>query len=429
MAISSMSAHLLSTVICLLLPVAFFLRSYSNRGLNADKPRACKQYGVSPQPAIESGQSESIPETPKNWSPFGEKQGPVVGSVHSLYVHPIKSCRAVKVEEAEVLSTGLKFDRCFTFAELQDSVWKPNMDPSETTNWKFVTQRKYSGLANIRLEIWVPDVESPQYSPKEANVLSGGVLRVRYPDPKSNTAFKMFDIPYSPTQDQISKMGYTMENLSIWKDRPDALLISSTNHAWPPRWIKDIRAYLRCSGHLALFRVATGHERQVFRCAPSKEQLGYQSVVGFVDSYPLHILGLSSVADVDQQLAIKYPEVAKLAEFKQSTASRFRANIYFDGPEAFAEDSWKRIRIGQSIYYVACRTTRCELPNTDQWTGEKHSKQPSELIRGYRDIDTGAGKGKACMGMQMVPATECGIIRVGDEIEVLETGAHHYIKQ
>lgn len=426
MAYSTPTILISATLISILLPAVFFVRRYLNGGSYADKPCACKQYGSSPPPAIESWRSKLIPTSWKKRHPYQGKQGPVVGLVNGLYVHPIKSCKGVRVEEAEVLSTGLKYDRNFTFAELLDPKGEPDTNSSESANWKFVTQRKYRRLANIRLEIWVPDPESPDYSQDQANVISQGILRVQYPDPSGDspsTAFKTFDIPYSPTEDQISKMGYTMQKLTVWKDCPDALLIASTTNASAPTWIGEIQAYMGCSKPVALFRVAAGCERQVFRNAPSKEQLGYQSVVGFVDAYPLHLLGLSSVADLDHKLASAVPE------FKESSALRFRANIYCDGPEAYAEDSWKRIRIGQSIYYVVCRTTRCELPNIDQRTGDRHGSQPSKLMKSYRNIDPGAGLNKACMGMQMVPATERGIIKVGDEIEVLETGVHHYISQ
>lgn len=431
MGISSMLTPVHWTLICLLLATVICFRRYRTRPppaekphaekANAENPCACKQYGYSPQPIIKDRRWTRLPKAWTVWQFIQSKVWNVVGSVDSLYVHPIKSCRAVRVEEAEVVSTGLKYDRNFTFAELYD-----RESAVGSAGWNFITQRKYGKLANICLEIWVPDSDSPDYFSNHANVLSEGVLRVRYPVPDSeNTAFKTFAIPYNPTDDQIAEMGYTVERVTIWKDRPDALLIASTAGVNPPEWIKDIQTYINGSKPLALFRVAAGHQRELFRNAPSREQLGYQSVVGFVDAYPLHILGLSSVADVDRRLADVLPEETA---FKESTALRFRANIYFDGPNAYAEDSWKRIKIGQAIYHVACRTTRCELPNTDQWTGDKHRQQPSKLIRSYRNIDDGA-KGKACMGMQMVPAVEWGIIKVGDKIRVLETGGHHYIKQ
>ncbi|KAI4244105.1 MAG: hypothetical protein L6R40_003089 [Gallowayella cf. fulva] len=424
--VSSFPDPVLLTLFCITLPAVLFLARYLVGTRRANQPCACKQLGATSQPGLGNWPSKFVDKFRRQPQPQQREQGPIVGFVNNLYIHPIKSCRAVQVKEAEVLSTGLQYDRQFTFAELQDPEGKANSNPLGLTGWHFVTQRKYGKLANIHVEIWVPDPKSCNYTQDQANVQSAGVLIVRYPDHRGGAgkhSFRTFEIPYSPTEDQIVERGYRLERLTIWNECIDALLMASTTHADPPEWIKDIQAYLGCSKPFALFRVATGHNRKVFRNAPRKEQLGYQSVVGFVDAYPLHILGLSSVADLDHKLTKVDPG------FTDSTALRFRANIYFRGPEAYAEDSWKRIRIGQSSYFVACRTTRCELPNTDQWTGRKHVSQPSKLIRSYRDIDAGAGPGMACMGMQMVPAAEHGIIKVGDEVEVLETGSHHYILQ
>ena len=128
------------------------------------------------------------------------------------------------------------------------------------------------------------------------------------------------------------------------------------------------------------------------------------------------------------------------------SALQFRANIYITGPEAYAEDHWKRVKIGGHEYHVSCRTTRCKLPNVNQDTGivdqgvkgskceaqgnnaglEVREAEPEAAMRKTRRIDEGA-KLKSCMGMMMVPATEHGSIRVGDTIELLATGEHFYI--
>ncbi|KAL8969077.1 MAG: hypothetical protein Q9183_002163 [Haloplaca sp. 2 TL-2023] len=342
-----------------------------------------------------------------------------VSFVEGLYVHPIKSCRAVELDEAEVVPTGLRYDREYSFAEYE----------GESVGWKFVTQRTRPYLANIEVEIWVPDPDSPGYSTKEPNVQSKGVLLVRYPAPPGETTTKqtsrVFQIPYDPTPCQIRRNGYTMERMKIWKDRPDALLIASTLNTKAPAWLRDIKSYVapRSSKPFALFRTATGLEREVFRNAPDKGELGYQSVVGFADAYPLHILGLESVADLDNRLAEK--EMA----LPGSTALRFRANIYFSGLGPYAEDDWKRIQIGEYIFHVACRTVRCPLPHVDQSTGINHKSEPTQTLKGYRCIDEGAGPSNTCMGMMMVPALDVGVIKVGDVIEVLETGSHYYIPQ
>ncbi|KAL8831052.1 MAG: hypothetical protein Q9170_005461 [Blastenia crenularia] len=382
----------------------------------AASPRACKRLELSPK--VERTIWGSIKHFVSSILSFNQGSGAC--AVESLWVHPIKSCRAVEVEEIEVQSAGLKFDRRYSFAFQKDSV----EGSSQAGEWEFVTQRKYGRLANIQVEVWVPDPDSLDYAPGEPNVQSDGVLVVRYPALEQGTgeyeAQKSFELPYCPTEGQIRNQGYTIEKMNIWKDSPDSLLITSTDRTDSPPWIHDIQAYLKCSKPFALFRVANGHEREVFRDAPSKEVLGYQSVVGFADAYPLHILGLASVEDLDRRLTNIVPW------FPTTSASRFRANIYFRGAPAYAEDSWKRITIGQQIFHVVCRTVRCALPNTDQLTGKKHGSEPSRTMKTYRNIDPGAGKKKACMGMQMVPAAEQGSIKVGDKIVILEEGEHHY---
>jgi uncharacterized protein YcbX len=46
-------------------------------------------------------------------------------------------------------------------------------------------------------------------------------------------------------------------------------------------------------------------------------------------------------------------------------------------------------------------------------------------MRKYRIIDKGSKA--ACLGMQVTPLDE-GILTVGDKIEVLATGEHHFIE-
>ncbi|KAL8946832.1 MAG: hypothetical protein Q9222_006825 [Ikaeria aurantiellina] len=420
--------EILLSSLCCLFPIIYYIIRFLNTTSHEDKPRACRKIGSNPRPTFGGWTTLVSHGFRRVGDRLRGEKSPIAGFVEKLHVHPIKSCRAVELDEAVVLSTGLKYDRQFSFAEYHaPSTDCPDSGASGPSGWHFVTQRKYGKLANIQVDVWVPDPASPGYSDDEPNVQSDGVLIVRYPDPqhtsKNRFISKQFELPYKPSMAQIETSGYSMEKMTIWKDCPDSLLIAKTDQAHPPAWIKEIQAYIGCSKPLALFRVATGHDRRVFRNAPRKEELGYQSIVGFADSYPLHILGVASAVDLDQRLTHMVPK------FAASTALRFRANIYFSGPPAYAEDSWKRVHIGRDTYHVACRTTRCELPNTDQFNGTKHLSEPSKTMKSYRDIDEGAGPKKACFGMQMVPAAEMGRIRVGDQINVLETGSHFYIKQ
>lgn len=50
--------------------------------------------------------------------------------------------------------------------------------------------------------------------------------------------------------------------------------------------------------------------------------------------------------------------------------------------------------------------------------------EPLSTLRSYRVIDEGSKS--ACLGMQVTPL-EDGVIGVGDQVEVLETGEHFFL--
>ena len=166
----------------------------------------------------------------------------------------------------------------------------------------------------------------------------------------------------------------------------------------------------------ALIRSAPLHPRHVFRNAPRQEELGYQPTVGFQDSYPVQILNLASVRDVASRLEPGAPPLS---------ARNFRPNIIVAGGEAYEEDKWKYIRVGNTEFHVACRTARCLMPNVDQRSGKKHEAEPNRTLKSFRRIDKGCEK-DACLGMHMVPAVnEERWIQIGDKVEVLETTEEH----
>ena len=59
----------------------------------------------------------------------------------------------------------------------------------------------------------------------------------------------------------------------------------------------------------------------------------------FADAYPLLILSEASLADLNARLVAKGHAALPM--------NRFRPNLVVKGCEAFAEDTWKRIRIGE----------------------------------------------------------------------------------
>lgn len=53
-------------------------------------------------------------------------------------------------------------------------------------------------------------------------------------------------------------------------------------------------------------------------------------------------------------------------------------------------------------------------------------QEPDKTMRSYRNIDAGSPK-NACLGMQLVPADERSVLRVGEKLGIVETGEHLYI--
>jgi len=398
---------------CLIPAFAVLFLSYTNS--QDPPPRGCRRLGLRGQSnlADEFTQSESS-----------------VWRVKSLWVYPVKSCRGVELDRGAVISTGLEYDRVFSFAQLKSPfpVSASTSDAEKSAHkWEFISQRHFSSMALVKTELWIPDPVSPTYSESLPEVQSQGMIVMRFPYQQDGLrgfmaraatiltgqeSEKTFRIPFNPTAEQIKRNKYFLEEMKIWKDSPQALNMTT---ALPP----ELKYTLGVRNPIGLFRVANDHLREVFRCAPRKEQVGYQPVTGFADAYPLHIMNLASNQDVARRVSESLPRLSVL---------RFRPNIIVTGPRAYEEDSWKRIRIGEYEYHVSCRTARCLLPNTDQTTGEKHPREPYKTLQTYRRIDEGAGK-HHCLGMQMVPALENSEIRVGDGIEVLETGEHFYLEQ
>lgn len=388
------------------------------------EPRGCRKLGL----RVTSNLAEEFDKKYAKGGPPGKDEtGNELWRIKSLWIYPVKSCKGVELNRGNVVRAGMEHDRQFTFAQLEPVPASKQGSEKAGPKWKFITGRIHRLLLKVKTEVWVPDPASATYSPDHAEVRSGGVLIVRYPCQKGGwrgfwakvcqwfgvtVLEESFRVPLNPTADQIKANGYITEEMTIWKDSPLALNMGV--HV-PP----DLKDYLGLKYPLSLFRVHHKHEREVYRCAPRKEQAGYQPVVGFPDAYPLHILNLASVKALSTKMLEDAPKLSAL---------RFRPNFIITGPDAYAEDGWKRIRIGGYEYFVACRTARCKLPNVDPISGERHPSEPDRTLRKFRNVDAG-GPQYGFLGMQMVPASVEGSVRVGDAIEVLETGDHRYIPQ
>jgi uncharacterized protein YcbX len=124
--------------------------------------------------------------------------------------------------------------------------------------------------------------------------------------------------------------------------------------------------------------------------------------VGFADAYPALLLSEEALADLNQRMETPV------------SMNRFRPNIVVKGAGPYAEDGWRRIRIGGLELAVVKPCARCAVVSVDQATAAI-GKEPLATLASYRTRGNDALFGQNCVHLGP------GSIRVGDEVEVLET--------
>jgi uncharacterized protein YcbX len=124
---------------------------------------------------------------------------------------------------------------------------------------------------------------------------------------------------------------------------------------------------------------------------------------GFADGYPILIISEESLADLNSRLDASHP----------LPMNRFRPNMVVKGCEPFAEDTWKRIRIGEVEMALVKPCPRCVVTTIDKDSLEKN-KEPLKTLSKYR-----MQEGGAMFGMNVIPLGE-GEIKVGMSVEILE---------
>lgn len=128
--------------------------------------------------------------------------------------------------------------------------------------------------------------------------------------------------------------------------------------------------------------------------------------VSFADAMPYLMIGQGSLDDLNK----KMPEPLPM--------NRFRPNFVFSGGEAFEEDHWDLVKIGECTFKVAKACARCVLTTVDQETGVA-GKEPLKTLAGYRkNVDN-----KVLFGQNLIALTT-GKVKIGDKVQPLNHKAH-----
>jgi len=129
-----------------------------------------------------------------------------------------------------------------------------------------------------------------------------------------------------------------------------------------------------------------------------------QNITSFSDGFPFLLISEASLTDLNSRLP---------ASARPLPMNRFRPNLVVGGTEPYAEDTWKRIKIGEVVFHVVKPCSRCVMTTIDQDTGEK-GIEPLKTMSQYRRVGS-----KIMFGQNLLQETN-GMIRVGDRVEVLD---------
>jgi uncharacterized protein YcbX len=127
--------------------------------------------------------------------------------------------------------------------------------------------------------------------------------------------------------------------------------------------------------------------------------------VSFADGYPVVLASAASLARLGEWIAEMGGEPVPM--------TRFRPNVVVEGTEPWAEDGWRRVRIGEQRFRVAKRCDRCVITTVDPDLGRFAGQQPLKALRKHRREDKAV-----YFAVNLIPDT-VGPLSVGAEFEVL----------
>lgn len=176
---------------------------------------------------------------------------------------------------------------------------------------------------------------------------------------------------------------------TVWRHRGAAL---DTGDA-AARWITE-----RLGRSARLVRIPPQHARRV-----NRDYFPGEAYTAFTDGYPLLVLSEASLRDLEGRVG------------RPLDPRRFRANLWIRGSEAYAEDRWQRIRVGEVELALVKPCDRCVIVTLDPESGESQGDEPLRSLALYR-----RGAGGVLFGWYAVPLGP-GRLRVGDPVTPLET--------
>ncbi|CAN5378454.1 MOSC domain-containing protein [soil metagenome] len=236
---------------------------------------------------------------------------------------------------------------------------------------QFLTQRELPKMATISLELTKKDLSV------------------------SAKNFENLLIPYKPHGDKKIEV-------RIWQNFCEAILLEKKFNDW-------FSAVLQTNCRLVYMPDET--ERAVNPLFNKNND-----IVSFADGYPFLVIGENSLDNLNEKLENSIP------------INRFRPNFVVKNSAPFAEDNWKKLQIGGTVFRATKPCERCIIPTIDQTEGFFTGKEPLKTLADYRlakDVfpnnfsSFGLNKNSVLFGQNLVAESFGETVKIGDEIKIL----------
>jgi len=278
--------------------------------------------------------------------------------ISEINIYPVKSLKGIALKRSVVEDRGLQNDRRFMIID---------------ENNDLVTQRELSVMATVLTK----------FAEKS--------LEVSFDGKSWHPMSKHFE-------------GSKTEKVRVWNSHCDALVAD-----------EDLNFLLSdaLGKKLRFVQMPESTRRSINELFNTGDE-----IVSFADGYPLLIISEESLGDLNSRLEKDIP------------MNRFRPNLVVSGANAYAEDNWKRIKIGKTVFRATKPCARCVVTTIDQETGISDVKEPLKTLATYRkstDVfpdnfeDYGLGKNDVLFGQNLVAENFGEEIKIGDEVESVET--------
>jgi uncharacterized protein YcbX len=268
-----------------------------------------------------------------------------------LFIYPVKSLRGISVSTAELDALGPVGDRRFMIVDVTG---------------RFLTQRTLPRMALIQTEL----------NRATLTLSASGAGTVCIPRESDSAA--------------------PLRTVSVW--RSEGLQAEDCGDA-AAVWLENILG-VPCR----LVRAGARFHRPIEQ--PGKTLAG--EAIGFVDAYPLLVIGEASLSNLNDRLIAEGEEPVPM--------DRFRPNLVIAGGAAFAEDSWPGIRVGGVVLRAGGPCARCVITTTDQATAER-GKEPLRTLATYRR--DASDPANVNFGQNFRHESKSGMLHVGAPVEVL----------